>query len=363
MGEGRAALVKEVAKKTDDVAGDGTTTATVLAWAMVREGLRNVAAGANPMSLKRRGSRLPSRLPSSLSSPLPTTETRAQISQVAMDTPSFVIVGAPRFFSRTTLRHFRAPPARPRPAPARARARALCVESLLHAASRGPCGLPRRRRSAWAFLVVPPWVTWRMPPPATGPARRPRLEARAGSVSTLSVRVLTANHARGNCATPWVLDRSHPSGAPEAAWPALLPPPEISLRRRRGRSRGSGRRPPGVIENPGGNGRPRRPRERCSRSGASAPVFIEQTVGEAEDGRMSRVLQDLGHGRTHDNSTSPGTPRQGAELGREMRTVTLARVSPQSQVGVEVERRGEGLQRGVGWWARERVRGPAPPPS
>ena len=48
-----AELVKEVAKKTDDVAGDGTTTATVLAQAMVREGLRNVAAGANPMSLKR----------------------------------------------------------------------------------------------------------------------------------------------------------------------------------------------------------------------------------------------------------------------------------------------------------------------
>ncbi len=48
-----AELVKEVAKKTDDVAGDGTTTATVLAGAMVREGLRNVAAGANPMSLKR----------------------------------------------------------------------------------------------------------------------------------------------------------------------------------------------------------------------------------------------------------------------------------------------------------------------
>ena len=48
-----AELVKEVAKKTDDVAGDGTTTATVLAWSLVREGLRNVAAGANPMSLKR----------------------------------------------------------------------------------------------------------------------------------------------------------------------------------------------------------------------------------------------------------------------------------------------------------------------
>ena len=48
-----AELVKEVAKKTDDVAGDGTTTATVLAWALVHEGLRNVAAGANPVGLKR----------------------------------------------------------------------------------------------------------------------------------------------------------------------------------------------------------------------------------------------------------------------------------------------------------------------
>src|SRR2546430_4333943 len=48
-----AELVKEVAKKADDIAGDGTTTATVLAQALVREGLRNVAAGANPMALKR----------------------------------------------------------------------------------------------------------------------------------------------------------------------------------------------------------------------------------------------------------------------------------------------------------------------
>ena len=48
-----AELVKEVAKKTDDVAGDGTTTATVLAWSLVHEGLRNVAAGANPMTLKK----------------------------------------------------------------------------------------------------------------------------------------------------------------------------------------------------------------------------------------------------------------------------------------------------------------------
>ncbi|WP_274536561.1 TCP-1/cpn60 chaperonin family protein, partial [Pseudofrankia sp. BMG5.36] len=48
-----AELVKEVAKKTNDVAGDGTTTATILAQALVREGLRNVAAGANPLSLKK----------------------------------------------------------------------------------------------------------------------------------------------------------------------------------------------------------------------------------------------------------------------------------------------------------------------
>src|SRR5438067_5075338 len=48
-----AELVKEVAKKTADVAGDGTTTATVLAQSIVKEGLRNVAAGANPMALKR----------------------------------------------------------------------------------------------------------------------------------------------------------------------------------------------------------------------------------------------------------------------------------------------------------------------
>ncbi len=48
-----AQLAREVATKTNDVAGDGTTTATVLAQAIVREGMRNVAAGANPMDLKR----------------------------------------------------------------------------------------------------------------------------------------------------------------------------------------------------------------------------------------------------------------------------------------------------------------------
>ncbi|KUK20202.1 TCP-1/cpn60 chaperonin family protein, partial [Pseudothermotoga lettingae] len=48
-----AQLVKEVASKTNDVAGDGTTTATVLAQSMIREGLKNVAAGSNPILLKR----------------------------------------------------------------------------------------------------------------------------------------------------------------------------------------------------------------------------------------------------------------------------------------------------------------------
>ena len=53
-----AQLVKEVAIKTNDIAGDGTTTATVLAQAMIKEGMRNVAAGANPMVLKRASKRL-----------------------------------------------------------------------------------------------------------------------------------------------------------------------------------------------------------------------------------------------------------------------------------------------------------------
>ena len=48
-----AQMVKEVASKTNDLAGDGTTTATILAQAIVTEGLKNVAAGANPMDLKR----------------------------------------------------------------------------------------------------------------------------------------------------------------------------------------------------------------------------------------------------------------------------------------------------------------------
>ena len=78
-----AELVKEVAKKTDDVAGDGTTTATVLAWAMVREGLRNVAAGANPMSLKRGIEQAVDAAIESLRSLAKETVTKEQIAQVA----------------------------------------------------------------------------------------------------------------------------------------------------------------------------------------------------------------------------------------------------------------------------------------
>ncbi len=78
-----AELVKEVAKKTDDVAGDGTTTATVLAQAMVREGLRNVAAGANPMSLKRGIEKAVEAVTAELLSMAKDVETKEQIAQSA----------------------------------------------------------------------------------------------------------------------------------------------------------------------------------------------------------------------------------------------------------------------------------------
>lgn len=78
-----AELVKEVAKKTDDVAGDGTTTATVLAWSMVREGLRNVAAGANPMSLKAGIEKAVEVAVDSLKQIAKETESKSQIAQVA----------------------------------------------------------------------------------------------------------------------------------------------------------------------------------------------------------------------------------------------------------------------------------------
>jgi chaperonin GroEL len=78
-----AELVKEVAKKTDDVAGDGTTTATVLAWAMVHEGLRNVAAGANPMGLKKGIEAGVEAAVASLRGIAKETDSKGQIAQVA----------------------------------------------------------------------------------------------------------------------------------------------------------------------------------------------------------------------------------------------------------------------------------------
>jgi chaperonin GroEL len=78
-----AELVKEVAKKTDDVAGDGTTTATVLAQALVREGLRNVAAGANPMALKRGIEAAVSAVADELAKIAKDVETKEQIASTA----------------------------------------------------------------------------------------------------------------------------------------------------------------------------------------------------------------------------------------------------------------------------------------
>jgi chaperonin GroEL len=78
-----AELVKEVAKKTDDVAGDGTTTATVLAQALVREGLRNVAAGANPMSLKKGIEKATEAVTDRLLAMAKDVETKEQIASVA----------------------------------------------------------------------------------------------------------------------------------------------------------------------------------------------------------------------------------------------------------------------------------------
>ena len=78
-----AELVKEVAKKTDDVAGDGTTTATVLAQALVREGLRNVAAGSNPMALKKGIEKAVEAISAELSAMSKLVETKEQIAATA----------------------------------------------------------------------------------------------------------------------------------------------------------------------------------------------------------------------------------------------------------------------------------------
>jgi len=88
-----AELVKEVAKKTDDVAGDGTTTATVLAQAMVREGLRNVTAGANPMSLKKGIEKAVAAIVAELGVMATDIETREQIAATASISAADTSVG------------------------------------------------------------------------------------------------------------------------------------------------------------------------------------------------------------------------------------------------------------------------------
>jgi chaperonin GroEL len=88
-----AELVKEVAKKTDDVAGDGTTTATVLAQALVREGLRNVAAGANPMALKRGIEAAVSAVAEELAKLAKDVETKEQIASTASISAGDTTVG------------------------------------------------------------------------------------------------------------------------------------------------------------------------------------------------------------------------------------------------------------------------------
>ncbi|CAL9483609.1 chaperonin GroEL [Streptomyces albus] len=88
-----AELVKEVAKKTDDVAGDGTTTATVLAQALVREGLRNVAAGANPMALKRGIEQATEAVSAALLEQAKDIETKEQIASTASISAGDVQIG------------------------------------------------------------------------------------------------------------------------------------------------------------------------------------------------------------------------------------------------------------------------------
>ena len=88
-----AELVKEVAKKTDDVAGDGTTTATVIAQAMVREGLRNVTAGANPMSLKKGIEKAVAAIVEQLAAQAIDVETKEQIAATASISAADTTVG------------------------------------------------------------------------------------------------------------------------------------------------------------------------------------------------------------------------------------------------------------------------------
>ena len=115
-----AQLVKEVATKTNDVAGDGTTTATVLAQAMVREGLRNVAAGANPIALRRGMDAAAAAVSEALLAKATPVSGRADIAHVATVSAQDASVGemiaeAMRRWGRTgSSPSKRAPPSAPR---------------------------------------------------------------------------------------------------------------------------------------------------------------------------------------------------------------------------------------------------------
>ena len=88
-----AQLVKEVATKTNDVAGDGTTTATVLAQAIIREGLKNVAAGANPMEIKRGIEKAVEAIVAEIKSTAKTIDSKEAIAQVASISASDATIG------------------------------------------------------------------------------------------------------------------------------------------------------------------------------------------------------------------------------------------------------------------------------
>src|ERR1700730_7734270 len=88
-----AQLVKEVATKTNDVAGDGTTTATVLAQALIREGLRNVAAGANPMGLKKGMEAAVAAVVGSIKDQAKEVDDKSEIAQVASISAAHPTIG------------------------------------------------------------------------------------------------------------------------------------------------------------------------------------------------------------------------------------------------------------------------------
>src|SRR5437016_12703685 len=88
-----AQLLKEAATKTNDVAGDGTTTATVLAQAIVNEGLRNLAAGANPMLLKRGLEKATQAVSQAIKESAKKVEDKSEIAHVAANSAADMAIG------------------------------------------------------------------------------------------------------------------------------------------------------------------------------------------------------------------------------------------------------------------------------